>query len=146
MSGPGVVIVGGGLAGQRCAETLRRRGYDDPITMVCGEPVRPYDRPPLSKGLLAGTLPSGSVWLRPKDWYADNEVELMLGLMGVRLDPVSHLLVVSGGTQASASRKSVGSVAEYCVRYSTAPVVVVPDPDRARRRASGPALVDVAAS
>ena len=56
------------------------------------------------------------------------------------------MLVVSGGTQASASRKSVGSVAEYCVRYSTAPVVVVPDPDRARRRASGPALVDVAAS
>ena len=60
MSGPGVVIVGGGLAGQRCAETLRRRGYDEPITMVCAEPVRPYDRPPLSKGLLAGTLPSDS--------------------------------------------------------------------------------------
>ena len=101
MSGPGVVIVGGGLAGQRCAETLRRRGYDDPITMVCAEPVRPYDRPPLSKGLLAGTLPSGSVWLRPKDWYADNEVELMLGLMGVRLDPVPHVLVVSGGRRIS---------------------------------------------
>ena len=97
MRAAGVVIVGGGLAGQRCAETLRRRGYDDPITMVCGEPVRPYDRPPLSKGVLAGALPGDSVWLRPKDWYADNEVELMLGLMGVRLDPVSHVLVVSGG-------------------------------------------------
>ena len=101
MSGPGVVIVGGGLAGQRCAETLRRRGYDDPITMVCAEPVRPYDRPPLSKGLLAGTLPGGSVWLRPRDWYADNEVELMLGLMGVRLDPVPHALAVSGGRRIS---------------------------------------------
>ncbi len=56
------------------------------------------------------------------------------------------MLVVSGGTQASASRKSVGSVAEYCVRYSTAPVVVVPDPERARRRTSGPELVHVAAS
>ena len=69
--------------------------------MVCAEPVRPYDRPPLSKGLLAGTLPSGSVWLRPKDWYADHEVELMLGLMGVRLDPVPHVLVVSGGRRIS---------------------------------------------
>ena len=101
MSAPGVVIVGGGLAGQRCAETLRRRGYEDQITMVCAEPVRPYDRPPLSKGVLAGTLPGDSVWLRSKDWYADNEVELMLGLMGVRLDPVSHVLVVSGGRRIS---------------------------------------------
>ena len=97
MSGAGIVIVGGGLAGQRCAETLRRRGYDGRITMVCAEPVRPYDRPPLSKGLLAGTSPGDSVWLRPTDWYADNDVELMLGLMGVRLDPVRHVLVVSGG-------------------------------------------------
>jgi nucleotide-binding universal stress UspA family protein len=56
------------------------------------------------------------------------------------------MLVVSGGTQGSASRKSVGSVAEYCVRHSTAPVVVVPDPVRARRRASGPELIHVAAS
>ena len=97
MSRAGVVIVGGGLAGQRCAETLRRRGYEDPIAMVCAEPVRPYDRPPLSKGVLAGTSPGDSVWLRPGDWYADNDVELMLGLMGVRLDPVPHVLVVSGG-------------------------------------------------
>ena len=54
------------------------------------------------------------------------------------------MLVVSGGTQGSASRKSVGSVAEYCVRHSAAPVVVVPDPVRARRRASGPQLMHVA--
>lgn len=97
MRSAGVVIVGGGLAGQRCAETLRRRGYDGRITIVCGEPVPPYDRPPLSKGLLAGTAKGDSVWLRPGEWYADNEVELMLGLMGVRLDPVAHVLVVSGG-------------------------------------------------
>ncbi len=97
MSGAGVVIVGGGLAGQRCVETLRRRGYDQRIRMVCAEPVPPYDRPPLSKGLLAGTSDLDSVWLRPEEWYAANEVELMLGLMGIRLDPVPHVLVVSGG-------------------------------------------------
>jgi nucleotide-binding universal stress UspA family protein len=56
------------------------------------------------------------------------------------------MLVVSGGTQGSASRKSVGSIAEYCVRHSAAPVVVVPDPARARRRASGPQMMHVAAS
>ncbi len=97
MKGAGVVIVGGGLAGQRCAETLRRRGHDGRLTMICAEAVPPYDRPPLSKGVLAGRAGADSAWLRPSDWYADNDVELHLGLMGTRLDPVAHVLVVSGG-------------------------------------------------
>ena len=45
------MIAGGGLAGQRCAEALRRSGYDGPIRMLCAEAHRPYDRPPLSKEL-----------------------------------------------------------------------------------------------
>ena len=49
-----VVIAGGGLAAQRCAEALRKGGHDGPITIVCGETVAPYDRPPLSKAFLAG--------------------------------------------------------------------------------------------
>ena len=56
MNDNGVLIVGGGLAAQRCAETLRRRGYEGPVRMVCAEPDPPYDRPPLSKELLAGTV------------------------------------------------------------------------------------------
>jgi len=56
------------------------------------------------------------------------------------------MLVVSGGSQGPASRKSVGSVAEYCVRHSVAPVVVVPDPARARRRTASPLLVTTDAS
>ena len=54
MTGEGILIVGGGLASQRCLETLRARGYEGRISMVCGEAELPYDRPPLSKGLLAG--------------------------------------------------------------------------------------------
>ena len=50
----GVVIVGAGLAAQRCCEALRARGYDGPIRVVGDEPHRPYDRPPLSKAVLAG--------------------------------------------------------------------------------------------
>ena len=50
------MIVGGGLAAQRCAETLRRRGYEGRVRIVCAEPDPPYDRPPLSKELLAGTV------------------------------------------------------------------------------------------
>ena len=79
MKDQGVVIVGGGLASQRCAETLRRRGYDGRIRMVCGEPERPYDRPPLSKEHLAGELADEEVAFRRPDWYEDNRVELIAG-------------------------------------------------------------------
>ena len=59
------MIVGGGLAAQRCAETLRRRGYEGPVRMVCAEPEPPYDRPPLSKELLAGAVEEESIAYRP---------------------------------------------------------------------------------
>ena len=52
-----IVIVGAGLAAQRCAETLRANGHDGPITMFGAEPHAPYDRPPLSKAILAGERP-----------------------------------------------------------------------------------------
>jgi 3-phenylpropionate/trans-cinnamate dioxygenase ferredoxin reductase subunit len=88
----GVVIVGGGLAGQRCAETLRRRGYDGAVTMVCAEPELPYDRPPLSK-----TGFDGDVYFRPPSWYADNVVELRLGERAIALDPGRRLLELNSG-------------------------------------------------
>lgn len=49
-----VVIVGGGLAGARTAEVLRRAGFEGELTLVGAEPHRPYDRPPLSKAVLRG--------------------------------------------------------------------------------------------
>src|SRR3954453_2937876 len=71
-----IVIAGGGLAAQKGAETLRARGHDGAIRMVCAEPVRPYDRPPLSKEALTGDVDPS---LRPAAWYVDNDVELLLG-------------------------------------------------------------------
>ncbi len=44
-----VLIVGGGLAAQRAAETLRARGHHGSLRVVCAEPFSPYDRPHLSK-------------------------------------------------------------------------------------------------
>ena len=52
-----IVLVGAGLAAQRCAEALRANGHDGPITMIGAEPHAPYDRPPLSKAILAGERP-----------------------------------------------------------------------------------------
>jgi NADPH-dependent 2,4-dienoyl-CoA reductase/sulfur reductase-like enzyme len=93
----GVVIVGGGLAGQRCAETLRRRGYEGPVRILCGESEAPYDRPPLSKAVLAGTAEDETVAYRPADWYEENAVELMLGTRAEGLEPGAQLVFLTGG-------------------------------------------------
>ena len=58
-----IVIVGASLAGLRAAEELRTLGHDGTITLVGDEPHRPYDRPPLSKQVLAGTKPPESTEL-----------------------------------------------------------------------------------
>jgi NADPH-dependent 2,4-dienoyl-CoA reductase/sulfur reductase-like enzyme len=70
-----VVIAGGGLAAQRTAEALRALGHDGPITMLAAEPYAPYDRPPLSKEVLAGD--GADVSLRPVGWHRENGVELL---------------------------------------------------------------------
>ncbi|HEX5928278.1 MAG TPA: FAD-dependent oxidoreductase [Solirubrobacterales bacterium] len=97
MSRAGTLIVGGGLAAQRTAETLRRRGYDRPVRIVCGEPEPPYDRPPLSKELLAGTAGEGEVSYRPAGWYGEQEVELLLGVRAEALEPARRRVTLGSG-------------------------------------------------
>ena len=91
----GIVIVGGGLAAQRCAETLRRSGYDGRVRMVCGEPHAPYDRPPLSKAVLAGA--EDDLAFRPSDWYAEHDVELLLGRHAIGLSCERREIKLVGG-------------------------------------------------
>ncbi len=95
----GVVIAGGGLAAQRCAETLRRKGYGGRIRIAAAEPVAPYDRPPLSKELLAGEVDGASLAYRPLGWYRDQQVELLLGRRAVGLDAARRRLHVDGGSE-----------------------------------------------
>jgi 3-phenylpropionate/trans-cinnamate dioxygenase ferredoxin reductase component len=99
MEDHGVLIVGGGLAAQRCAETLRRRGYEGPVRMVCAEPDPPYDRPPLSKELLAGTAEEESVAYRPAWWYEEARVELLLGARAEALDPGARTVTLDSGAE-----------------------------------------------
>jgi 3-phenylpropionate/trans-cinnamate dioxygenase ferredoxin reductase subunit len=93
----GIAIAGGGLAAQRCAETLRAKGHDGPIRIVCAEPHPPYDRPPLSKEMLAGDLPSDALALRPRAWYEERAVDLLLGTRAVGLDTGARTLSLSHG-------------------------------------------------
>jgi nitrite reductase (NADH) large subunit len=74
----GVVIVGGGIAGQAVCEALRERDPAVAITLICGEASAPYDRVRLSEILVSGEDPQ-TLGLRPAEWYADNGVELLVG-------------------------------------------------------------------
>jgi NADPH-dependent 2,4-dienoyl-CoA reductase/sulfur reductase-like enzyme len=98
MSG-GIVMVGGGLAAQRCAEALRRGGYDGTLQIVCAEPDPPYDRPPLSKELLAGSVEEDSVAYRPVQWYEEQRVELLLGARAEALDPGARTVRLDSGRE-----------------------------------------------
>ena len=77
MSAQSVVIVGAGLAGSRCAETLRAEGFDGRVVLVGEEPTAPYERPTLSKEFLAGEREK--VELREAEFWAERDIELVLG-------------------------------------------------------------------
>lgn len=80
MNDPGIVL-GGGLASQRAAETLRRRGDDGSLRIVCAASEAPYDRPPLSSRCWRGAS-ADSVALRPAEWYAELRPGTRLAIVG----------------------------------------------------------------
>ncbi|WP_371671684.1 FAD-dependent oxidoreductase [Streptomyces sp. NBC_00289] len=73
------VIIGGGLAGAKAAETLRAEGFTGRVILICDERDHPYERPPLSKGYLLGKEERDSVFVHEPAWYARNDIELHLG-------------------------------------------------------------------
>jgi 3-phenylpropionate/trans-cinnamate dioxygenase ferredoxin reductase subunit len=94
-----VLVVGAGLAGARCAETLRAEGFDGAVALIGDEPVPPYERPALSKELLAGTRTVESLWLRPPEFWADRGIELVLGHRVVRVEPTERLAITDRGRE-----------------------------------------------
>jgi 3-phenylpropionate/trans-cinnamate dioxygenase ferredoxin reductase subunit len=92
------VIVGGGLAGAKAAETLRAEGFDGEVVLFSSEPERPYERPPLSKGYLLGKDPRDSAFVHSADWYPEHNVDLRTGVTVAMIDPAAHLVTFEGGT------------------------------------------------
>ncbi|WP_318218446.1 NAD(P)/FAD-dependent oxidoreductase [Streptomyces sp. SCL15-6] len=80
------VIVGGGLAGAKAAETLRTEGFTGRVILICDERDHPYERPPLSKGYLLGKEERDSVFVHEPAWYAQHDIELHLGQTVVAVD------------------------------------------------------------
>src|SRR5215467_15969019 len=90
-----IVIVGAGAAGSAAAEMLRRSGYDGRLTIVDGDDGSPYDRPNLSKDYLAGNAPEEWIPLRPDDFYAEHEIDIVRG-GATRIDTRNKKVKVKG--------------------------------------------------
>ncbi len=96
-SGSTIVVVGASLAGLRAAEGLRAEGYDGRIVLVGAEAHEPYDRPPLSKQLLAGTWGLDRVRLRDPEKIAALGLDLRLGHTATALDVEGHRIELDTG-------------------------------------------------
>ncbi|MDE0170173.1 MAG: FAD-dependent oxidoreductase [bacterium] len=106
-----VMLLGGGTASAAAASNLRHLGFDGRVILVSDEDVPPYERPPLSKEVLAGSMASDDTTIREEGWYRDNDVELVLGTRATSVDvdasaietdragtiPYDHLLIATGG-------------------------------------------------
>ena len=95
---PGMVIIGGGLTAATAAETLRKEGYEGPVTIVADEPEIPYQRPPLSKGFLAGKEGEDALYPLAASWYADHQVTVLTGTTATALDPAAHTVTLADGS------------------------------------------------
>ncbi|NND75173.1 MAG: FAD-dependent oxidoreductase [Ilumatobacter sp.] len=93
-----VVIVGASLAGLRAAETLRTKGFAGAVTVIGAEPHRPYDRPPLTKKLLAGEWEPDRIHLRRPDTFDELDVEWRFGTTATHLDLDRRQVGVDGGS------------------------------------------------
>jgi 3-phenylpropionate/trans-cinnamate dioxygenase ferredoxin reductase component len=90
-----VVIVGAGHAGGCAAAALRAASFGGRITLVGNEKHPPYERPPLSKELLAGSIAVEKTYLRPLDWYATSNIELRLDTNVIGIDRAAGRLHLS---------------------------------------------------
>jgi 3-phenylpropionate/trans-cinnamate dioxygenase ferredoxin reductase subunit len=98
-----IVIIGGGLTAGTTATELRELGHDGEVVILAEESHVPYERPPLSKGLLQGEKSVESTYVQPPEWYAEHNVDLRTGVHVDRIDPHAREVVTDGGATVSFS-------------------------------------------
>jgi NAD(P)H-nitrite reductase large subunit len=94
-----VIVVGAGVAGWRFVEFVRRDGFDGAITLIGDEPHAPYDRPPLSKQVLAGRWAAEKATLATPEKLSESFATVLLGERVVALDVEARAVELAGGTR-----------------------------------------------
>ncbi len=96
-----ILIVGAGQAAAVAAATLRDQGFEGSITVIGDEAHAPYERPPLSKEVLAATPENEpAIDVKPVDFYSIADIDLRLGLRVESIDPVAGTAKLSDGSQS----------------------------------------------
>jgi NADPH-dependent 2,4-dienoyl-CoA reductase/sulfur reductase-like enzyme/ferredoxin len=96
-----IVIVGGSLAGLAAAAVMRRDGFAGSLTVIGDEPYQPYDRPPLSKQVLEGSLVADHTGL---PGGRDLNARWLLGLPATGLDLVDKQVRLGDGSSVEFDR------------------------------------------
>jgi 3-phenylpropionate/trans-cinnamate dioxygenase ferredoxin reductase subunit len=122
MTSDGVVIVGAGQAGFQVATSLRMQGYEGPIALIGDEPNLPYQRPPLSKGFMAGKQDIQSTALRPLAFYQSHRIDLVAGTKITGIDRVGRSVNLASGRGLSRSLNYDVLVLAVGARNRTLPV------------------------
>jgi 3-phenylpropionate/trans-cinnamate dioxygenase ferredoxin reductase subunit len=94
----GIVVIGGGQAGASLVAKLRAEGFEGDITLLCDEPVPPYQRPPLSKAYLLGEMEEARLYLRPESFYMDHRIDLRLNTRAESIDTAAKTVTAGGKT------------------------------------------------
>ena len=97
-----MAVCGASLAGLRAAQTLRAEGHRGPIVMIGEERHLPYDRPPLSKQVLAGTWPAEKAVLADRKALDELAIDLRMGVPAVGCDPETGVVTLADGTAVGA--------------------------------------------
>jgi NADPH-dependent 2,4-dienoyl-CoA reductase/sulfur reductase-like enzyme len=93
-------VVGASLAGLSAARSLRKQGYDGRLVVIGDEIHRPYDRPPLSKEFLAGTIGEADLVLEADD--EDLQAQWLLGARATGLDSTRRSVRLADGSEVRA--------------------------------------------
>jgi NADPH-dependent 2,4-dienoyl-CoA reductase/sulfur reductase-like enzyme len=93
------VILGGGMVAGYAAKEFAERGAAGDLLIVSSDDAPPYERPPLSKGLLAGEDDEASVFINPEGWYGDNGVTVRTRTIVERVDARGKKLRLAGGEE-----------------------------------------------
>jgi 3-phenylpropionate/trans-cinnamate dioxygenase ferredoxin reductase component len=98
------IIVGGGLAGAKAAETLRAEGFDGRLLLFGDEPVRPYERPPMSKTYLRGESSFDDAAVHDADFYKTRDIELHTSTVVASLDVEASQVQLAAGARLAYDR------------------------------------------